>query len=183
VILPAPMVGMALKMLLKDLGEGDAALVKPAGLGCRDTLRMEAAMPLYGHELGEDFNALSAGIDFAINLDKGADPRGEAFIGMEALQKTAATGGPPQKLVGLSLEGPRAARQGMAVMSGGKTVGTVTSGCVSPTLGKSIAMAYVDAASTAVGTAMEVDTGKGTRIAGQVVPMPFYKAPKPAGKG
>lgn len=180
VILPAPMVGMALKMMFKDLGEGDAAIVKPAGLGCRDTLRMEAAMPLYGHELGEDFSALAAGIDFAINLDKADDARGEAFIGMEALKKTAAAGGPPQKLVGIALEGPRAARQGMEVHAGGKAVGTVTSGCVSPTLGKSIAMAYVDAGATAEGAAMEVDTGKGTRLVGSVVPMPFYKRPAAA---
>jgi len=175
VILPAPMISMALKMLLKDLGEGDAAIVKPAGLGCRDTLRMEAAMPLYGHELGEEFNALSAGVDFAINLDKGGDARGEPFVGMEALQKTAAAGGPAQKLVGLSLEGPRAARQGMEVLIGGKKAGTVTSGCVSPTLGTSIAMAYLAAGSTANGTKVEVDTGKGSRIPGKIVPMPFYK--------
>lgn len=178
VILPAPMVGMALKMLLKDLGEGDAAIVKPAGLGCRDTLRMEASMPLYGHELGEDFDALGAGVDFALNLDKAGDARGEPFIGMEALQKTAAGGGPAKKLVGLTIEGPRAARQGMEVFAGSARVGTVTSGCVSPTLGRSIAMAYVDAGVTGAGTAMEIDTGKGTRMAGVVTPMPFYKAPK-----
>ncbi len=79
VILPAKAVGMAMKMLLKDAGSADA-IVKPAGLGARDTLRMEAGMPLYGHELGEETNALATGLGFAMNLDKHEDERGEKFI-------------------------------------------------------------------------------------------------------
>lgn len=181
VILPASMVGMALKLLLKDAGMGKPdALVRPAGLGARDTLRLEAGMPLYGHELGEETDALSTGLDFAISLDKDADERGERFVGMEALKKIRDGGGPARKLVGLVLDGKRSARQGMAVVQGGKVVGEVTSGCPSPTLGRPIAMAYVDRGLEGIGTKLSVDTGKGAVIDGEVAAMPFYKAPKPA---
>src|SRR6185295_7643655 len=100
VILPSgAAVDIAMKYLLAgvDVNAPDA-LLKPAGLGCRDTLRMEAGMPLYGHELGEEINALSCGVDFAISLDKDQGERGEKFIGMEVLQKTARDGGPRAKL-------------------------------------------------------------------------------------
>ena len=119
VILPAPMVSMAMKMLMKDIGTGDTAIVKPAGLGCRDTLRMEAGMPLYGHELGEDISALAAGIDFALDLDKDQDERGEPYVGAVALKKTRDAGGPPTRLVGLFVEGKRTARAHMRVRNGG----------------------------------------------------------------
>ncbi len=137
-------------------------------------------MPLYGHELGEDFNALSCGVDFAISMDKHTHERGERFIGQDALEKVIASGGSPIKLVGLEIDSKRAARQGFAVHHGGKGVGVVTSGCVSPTLNKSIAMARVPAALSAVGTELQVDPGKGADqvMAAKVVPMPFYKAPK-----
>lgn len=177
-ILPAGMVGMAMKLILKDMDpKSPNAIVKPAGLGARDTLRLEAAMPLYGHELGEDINALVCGVDFAISLDKDKDERGERFVGMDALQKTIDEGGTRRKLVGLKLEGKRSARQNMYIKTGEKAVGLVTSGCLSPTLGYPIAMGVVDRELTAVGTKLTVDTGKG-EIAGEVVPMPFYKAPK-----
>lgn len=179
-ILDAKAVGMGLKFLLQGVNmSAPDALIRPAGLGARDTLRMEAGMPLYGHELGEEINALSCGVDFAISLDKDQDGKTDRFIGMDALQKTAAAGGPARKLVGLEIEGKRSARQNMIVKQGAKDVGVVTSGCPSPTLGRCIAMAFVDREQQPLGTSLQVDTGKGTLDA-KVVAMPFYKAPKPA---
>lgn len=178
VILPAGSVNMALKLLLADVDiRKDDAILRPAGLGCRDTLRTEAGMPLYGHELGEDINALSCGIDFAIALDKDQDQLGSRFIGQEALKKTRDEGGPARRLVGLVIEGKRSARPGMALKRAGKEVGVVTSGCPSPTLGTGIAMGLADRDSTEPGTTIDVDTGKGA-LAGKVVGLPFYKAPK-----
>jgi aminomethyltransferase len=179
-ILPAGAVSMALPLILKDVDiKSPTAPLRPAGLGARDTLRTEAAMPLYGHELGEEINALSCGVDFAISMDKDQGDRGEKFVGMDALSKTIAEGGPKQKLVGLEIEGKRSARQGMPIKSGGggAEVGMVTSGCPSPTLGKCIAMGFVDRARTEPGTALQVETGKGPLDA-KVVKLPFYKAPK-----
>ncbi|MBX3358740.1 MAG: glycine cleavage system aminomethyltransferase GcvT [Phycisphaeraceae bacterium] len=179
VILPAMAVGMAMKMLLKDAGmDRSDAIIRPAGLGARDTLRLEAGMPLYGHELGEEFDALSSGLDFAIALDKDSDERGEKFIGMDALRRIRDNGGPARRLVGLRLEGKRSARQGMAVKAGSKAVGVVTSGCPSPTLGYPIAMAYVDKEFAVAGTELAVDTGREAVMEAAIVPMPFYKAPK-----
>ncbi len=183
VILPAGMVGMALTMLMKDIDPAkEGALVRPCGLGARDTLRLEAAMPLYGHELGEETNALGTSLDFAVSLDKDADPNGIAFIGQDALKKTRDNGGPAQKLVGIICEGKRSPRQGMKVHIDGKEAGTVTSGAPAPTVGSPIAMAYVPSAMTAEGTTVGIDTGKGDgeKIPGRIVKMPFYKAPKPA---
>jgi aminomethyltransferase len=181
VILPASAVGMALSLLLKDAGlTAENGVIKPAGLGCRDTLRMEAGMPLYGHELGEDINALSCGVDFAITLEKDRDERGEPYIGMEALKRTADAGGPPRRLVGLQLEGKRAVRQGMTILSGGKPVGIVTSGCVSPTLGYPIAMGFVDRDITAEGAPVTVDTARDAVIEGKVRRIPFYSPTKQA---
>lgn len=177
-ILPAKAVGMAMKLILKDVDLDAAdAPVKLAGLGARDSLRLEAGMPLYGHELGEDINALASGLDFAISLDKADDERGEVFVGMEALQATRDAGGPERALVGLKLEGKRVARGGAVVQASGADVGEVTSGCLSPTLGYPIAMAYVDRARSEIGTGLVVSTGR-AEIAAEVVAMPFYKAPK-----
>ncbi len=184
VILPASMVGMAMKMLFKDIDMSAAdALVRPCGLGARDTLRLEAAMPLYGHELGEETDPLATGLDFAIAIDKDADERGEPYIGMEALKATRAAGGPKTKLVGLAIDGKRSARQGMAVCAGDTIAGTVTSGAPSPTLGYPIALAYVAREHAAEGTTLRIETGKGEGAArfleAKVVKTPFYKAPKP----
>jgi aminomethyltransferase len=178
VILPASAVGMAMKLLLKDVDQTKAdAVLKPAGLAARDSLRLEAGMPLYGHELGEEINALSCGVDFAISLDKTLDKDGENFIGQDALARTRDAGGPDTRLVGIEIEGKRTARQGMPVLVGGQASGVVTSGCLSPTLDKSIAMAFVRASDAAVGTEISVDAGRAT-LTGRVVPMPFYTAPK-----
>jgi aminomethyltransferase len=173
VILPANMANMALKLLVKEKADDAAlAVTKPCGLGARDTLRTEAAMPLYGHELTEDIDPLSAGLTFAVSLDKDQDENGEKFVGQEALKKIAAEG-PKRKLIGLKLEGKRTARQGMVVFAGDAQVGAVSSGVLSPTLGYPIAMAYVDA-DKAGASEVTVDLG-GTRTAAQVVPLPFYK--------
>ena len=178
VILPASAVPMAMKMLMKEFGsDEDQAVIKPCGLGARDTLRLEAAMPLFGHELSEDLNALMVGMDFAINLDKSVEADGETFIGQEALLKTQAEGGPKQKLVGIVLDGKRTARQDMPIVIDGEPAGFVTSGCMSPTLEKSIAMAYVDADKNTVGTRVQIDAGR-NMLDGEIVPLPFYEASK-----
>ncbi len=177
-IVPAMGATMLLKMLLAQAkGPDGAEMIKPIGLGARDTLRMEASMPLYGHELGEEINALSFGVDFAISLDKDQMEKGEAFIGMEALKKTAGEGGPKRKLAGFFVEGKRSARQGMVIKQGGREVGVVTSGCPSPTLGRCIAMGFLDAGLLATGTKVEIDSGKGI-LEASVTAMPFYKAAK-----
>ncbi|MGC4033301.1 MAG: glycine cleavage system aminomethyltransferase GcvT [Tepidisphaeraceae bacterium] len=165
VILPAKMAPMAMKMLAGKFDRPDATL-KPAGLGARDTLRLEAGMPLYGHELSEQIDPISAGLTWAVSLTKD-------FIGSDVLKKIAADG-PKQKLVGIELAGRRIARQGAAISGVNGGVGTVTSGTFSPTLQKSIAMAYVDAALAEVGTKLTVDI-KGEANEATVVPLPFYK--------
>ncbi|MEX0875892.1 MAG: glycine cleavage system aminomethyltransferase GcvT [Phycisphaerales bacterium] len=175
VIMPASAVGMALKMLTKEVSQDGAEdLLKPCGLGARDTLRLEAGMPLYGHELGEEINALSCGIDFAIALDKSAETEGETFIGQEALIKTRDGGGPDRKLVGIEIGSKRTARQGMDILIDGEKSGVVTSGCASPTLGKSIAMGFVPAGRSEVGTKLAIDAGR-SQLDAVIVPMPFYK--------
>ena len=172
VILGANFARQALGMLLKDVG-GDDAVVKPAGLGARDSLRMEAGMPLYGHELDEATDPLSAGLGFAVKVDKGeSDPQEGRFIGQDALQRIA-TEGPTRRLVGLTLEGRRSPRQGMVIRHGGEEVGAVTSGCPSPSLGHPIAMAYVPAALAEPGTDVEIDLGGGTPAT--VTKLPFLK--------
>jgi len=179
VILPSRMANQAVQLLMGKLGSSEggaeAAAVKPAGLGARDSLRLEAGMPLYGHEITEANDPVSAGLNFAIKLDKG-DGNAEIgrFIGQDALQKVAREG-PRTRLVGLKLDGKRSARQGMVVRRGGKDIGFVTSGCLSPTLGYPIAMAYVGAGDIEIGTTVQIDLAKATAEA-QVVAMPFYKS-------
>ncbi len=178
VILPASAIGMAMKMLMKEMNsEEDRETIKPCGLGARDTLRLEAGMPLYGHELGEDICALSCGVDFVIALDKSVEEHGEMFIGQEALMKIRDDGGPAVKLVGLEIDSKRTARQGMGILVDGESVGTISSGCLSPTLEKSIAMGFVPSAHTAIGTKVQVDAGR-AKLDAVVVELPFYKRGK-----
>jgi len=161
-----------LPMLLREK-EGVTAAVRPCGLGARDSLRTEASMPLYGHEITEEIDPLSAGLAFAVKLDKGAaDEREGRFIGQDALEAIAKSG-TKHKLVGFEVEGRRAARQGMGIHRGGEHVGHVTSGCLSPTLDKVIAMGYVPSELAAEGTEFEIDLGK-AKTAAKVVKMPFY---------
>jgi aminomethyltransferase len=143
---------------------------KPCGLGARDTLRLEAAMPLYGHELTEDIDPFQAGLGWAVKMDKGD------FIGREALARRRQDKTLRQR-VGLELEGKRLAREGASVIKDGKVVGAVTSGTYAPTLAKAIAMAYVDRACVASGTGCEVDV-RGKPAAARVVPLPFYRRTK-----
>ena len=140
--------------------------IKPAGLGARDTLRLEAAMPLYGHELGEGIDPISAGLSWAVDLSKD-------FIGAEPLRVIAGRG-PAKKLVGLELQGPRIARQGAIVKAGEVVVGAVTSGTFSPTLKRSIAMAFLDSAHAADGASASIDL-RGATADAKIVPLPFFK--------
>lgn len=169
VILPAKAAGMAIKLLLKDKSES----IKPAGLGARDSLRIEAAMPLYGHELDEEIDPFTAGLGFAVSLDKDQDENGESFIGQDALKKVKANG-TERTLIGMKLKGRRTPRQGNAIYLDGTQVGAVTSGCLSPTLGYPIAMAFVTAGSCPIGTKVVVAAGS-SRVDGEVVDLPFYK--------
>jgi aminomethyltransferase len=143
---------------------------KPCGLGARDTLRLEAAMPLYGHELTEDIDPFQARLAWAVKMSK------PDFIGRAALARRREDPALRQR-VGLELAGKRIAREGAAVLAGGREVGRVSSGTFAPTLGKSIAMAYLDPAQAQSGTALDVDV-RGKAEAARVVPLPFYRRPK-----
>ncbi len=140
---------------------------KPCGLGARDTLRLEAAMPLYGHELTEDIDPFSAGLSWAVKFDKGD------FRGKEALLRRQSD---PyaRRRVGLELKGKRIAREGAIVKAARELVGVVTSGTYSPTFAKPIAMAYVEPAYQKVGTPLIVDI-RGNDEEAVVVALPFYK--------
>lgn len=148
------------------LDSGRAHGIVPCGLGARDTLRFEAAMPLYGHELGESINPYAAGVGWAVKLDKGD------FVGLEALR--ACKSNPGQARVGLRLEGKRIARQGVSVQSDGRTVGTVTSGTFAPTLQASLAMALVEPSAGLPGNRLHVDV-RGHQEPATVVELPFYR--------
>jgi aminomethyltransferase len=156
----------ALEIWERILAHGQQAGAVAAGLGARDTLRLEAAMPLYGHELSEAINPIQAGLSFAVNLE------GREFIGKDAL----AAARQDQKLpvrVGLALAGRRVPREHYAVLTKSNRAGEVTSGTFSPTLQKPIAMAYVQPQFAAVGTELAVDI-RGTVEPAQVVKLPFY---------
>lgn len=170
VIVPARELVGLVEQLCKIGGEVGVDL-KPCGLGARDTLRLEAAMPLYGHELSEDIDPFQAGLGWAVKLDKGD------FVGREALRKRRASSSCRIR-VGLELAGKRIAREGAVVLVDGRPVGTVTSGTFAPTLGKAIAMAYVEPAGSAVGTKCTVDI-RGKEESARVVPLPFYQRPRP----
>ncbi len=141
--------------------------IAPAGLGARDTLRLEAAMPLYGHELSEQIGPVQAGLNFAVNL------KGRQFIGRDAIAAQKEDAALPVR-VGLELTGRRVPREGYGVFDGDKQVGEVTSGTFSPTLEKPIAMAYVAPQFASAGTKLQVDI-RGRREEMTVVDLPFYK--------
>jgi len=166
---------------------GQAFGLVPAGLASRDTLRLEAGMPLYGHELGVDSFPVQAGLGRVVNLNKEGD-----FVGRAAVEAGPREGS--HVLVGLTTEGKRAGRAGYSVVTvpgadstlpepvegqapTSVTVGTVTSGALSPTLGRPIAMAYVDPSALESGSQLYIDV-RGTRIAASVVDLPFYKRDK-----
>lgn len=149
---------------------GEPRGLVPAGLACRDSLRLEAAMPLYGNELSTDTTPYAAGLGRVVKLDK---PGG--FVGRDALA-AASSETVARVRVGLLPEGRRAPRSGYAVVepTSGRVVGQVTSGAPSPTLGHPIAMAYVDTALAEPGTQLAVDV-RGTVVPATVVALPFYK--------
>ncbi|MEV0907693.1 glycine cleavage system aminomethyltransferase GcvT [Streptomyces hokutonensis] len=154
---------------------GAPAGLIPCGLSCRDTLRLEAGMPLYGHELSTSLTPFDAGLGRVVKFEKDGD-----FVGRSALEAAAERAGaqPPRVLVGLVAEGRRVPRAGYSVVADGQVIGEITSGAPSPTLGKPIAMAYVDAAHSAPGTAgVGVDI-RGSHEPYEVVALPFYKRRK-----
>jgi aminomethyltransferase len=140
----------------------------PCGLGARDTLRLEAGMPLYGHEMDETVTPLETGLGMFVKPDKGV-----LFIGRDAL---AARGGPHIARIGLEITGRGIAREACIVYSTGKAVGHTTSGTHCPYLDHPVAMALVDTAYSAPGTRLEVDV-RGRMLDACVVPLPFYKRP------
>ncbi|MFN3191809.1 MAG: glycine cleavage system aminomethyltransferase GcvT [Aureliella sp.] len=145
--------------------------ILPVGLGARDTLRLEAGMPLYGHELSEEIDPLTAGLGFAVNL------KDRTFIGSDALQKIKQT---PKDVarVGIRLTGRRPAREGATLVDrDNRTVGEVTSGTFSPTLQSPIAMAYIQRSMAVVGQTIDIDI-RGSKSEGEIVELPFYKRQK-----
>jgi aminomethyltransferase len=142
--------------------------VKPIALGARDSLRLEAGLPLYGHDMNPGVDPVSADLLFGINKRRRAEG---GFPGADRILPLIANGTPSRR-VGLLIEGRMAAREGATVLSGDTEVGTVTSGGFSPSLERPIAMAYVRADLTAPGTPLILDV-RGRKLAASVVPMPF----------
>ena len=142
----------------------------PCGLGARNTLRLEAAMALYGHEISDSINVFEAGLGRYCKLDKGTD-----FVGRAALQKIVDDGGPQRRLVGLEMIERGIARDGYPVHTpGGEKIGEITSGSPAPFLKKNIALAYVPSSLAAHGTELAVAI-RGSLVKATVVPTPFYQ--------
>jgi aminomethyltransferase len=146
--------------------------IRPCGLGARNTLRLEAGMSLYGHEISDEINVLEAGLERWLKLDKGE------FIGRDALLAVQAAGGPKRKIIGLEMVERGIGRDGYSVLSlAGEVVGNVTSGSPAPFLKTNIAMAMVSASVAASGEDVLVDV-RGNRVRAKQVPLPFYKRPR-----
>ena len=147
--------------------------IVPCGLGARNTLRLESAMALYGHEISDTINVFEAGLGRYCKMDKGSE-----FVGMAALAEVQAAGGPKRKLVGLEMVERGIGRDGYKVCSlAGEQIGEITSGSPAPFLKKNIALAYVPVESSAVDTEVAVEI-RGGLVKAKVVPLPFYKKPK-----
>jgi aminomethyltransferase len=149
---------------LLSAGESDQLI--PAGLGARDTLRLEKAYPLYGHELDDEITPLEAGLGWVTKFSK------PTFLGREVLveQKNR---GLRRKLVGLELLGPGIARANYELQKQGRAIGRITSGTKSPSLGKSIALGYVSFEDSEIGNHVDVNV-RGRNVAAKIVPVPFY---------
>ncbi|HEY9699938.1 MAG TPA: glycine cleavage system aminomethyltransferase GcvT [Trichocoleus sp.] len=143
--------------------------VVPCGLGARDTLRLEAAMALYGMDIDDTTTPLEAGLGWLVHLDHKGD-----FIGRSVLEQQKQAG-VERRLVGLRLEGRNIARHGYPVLADGKTIGTVTSGTLSPTLGYPVALAYVPAEFAKIGQTVQVEI-RGKSYPATIVKRPFYKS-------
>ncbi len=168
VVLPPFFAPIAWAQLCAATLEGEP-VIKPAGLGARDTLRLEAALPLYGHELNEQIDPISARLEFGIDFD-------HDYLGRTALEEIKRTG-PKQVRVGLKLQSKRAARQGFKILHNNEEVGTVTSGAFTPTVNASIAMAYIRQDLAQIGNTVQIQIGDELQPA-EVVKMPFYRRPK-----
>ncbi len=170
--------GFELFCSTEDVGDLWDALVEgqgvePIGLGARDTLRLEAGLALYGHELGRDISPLEAGLGWAVKLDKGD------FVGREALARQLAEG-PPRRLIGLALVDKGIARAEYPVLADGSKVGVVTSGTRSPTLRRAVALALVDGEWVDADLSIEI---RGRAAAAERVDLPFYRRPTPGRNG
>ena len=174
--------GQAVPLWRALLAQGAPVGLVPAGLSCRDSLRLEAGMPLYGHELDLTTTPYEAGLGRVVRLDKtGPDGEPLPFVGREALASRKGSQ-PARVLVGLKVDGRRPARAGYPVTFDATkldlVIGHVTSGAPSPTLGYPIALAYVTPEVSAVGTRLAVDVrGRGEAV--EVVEVPFYRRPRP----
>jgi aminomethyltransferase len=155
------------KLWQRLLDAGSPTDLMPAGLGARDTLRLEKAYPLYGHELDDSTTPLEAGLQWLVKFSKGS------FIGCEVLlrQKQA---GVKRKLVGLELIEPGIARSEYRLLKDGRCIGRVTSGTRSPTLGRSIALGYVEAQEARAENILEVEI-RNKPVRARIVPLPFYR--------
>lgn len=158
-----PSQAVSLAKALLDAGREDGLI--PCGLGARDTLRLEAGMPLYGHEMSDDITPLEAGLDMFVKMDK------SGFIGKEALEKL---GKPERVRIGLVLTDRGIAREHSEVFMDNEPVGMTTSGTLLPFTNKASAMALVNLKAAEPGTELEVDV-RGRRLKAKVVPLPFYK--------
>ena len=147
----------------------DAGVV-PCGLGARDTLRLEAAMALYGQDIDDNTTPLEAGLGWVVHLDSKGD-----FIGREVLEQQKATG-VSKRLVGLEMQGRHIARHGYPVIFDSETVGEVTSGTLSPTLNRAVALAVVPVKLAKIGQQLEVEI-RGKNYPATVVKKPFYRSP------
>ncbi len=155
------------------LAAGEEFGIMPCGLGSRNTLRLESAMALYGHEISDTINVFEANLGRYCKLDKGTD-----FVGREALQAIVDEGGPTRKLVGLEMVERGIGRDGYPVLDpDGKHIGEVTSGSPAPFLKKNIALAYVPVAFAEMGTEVAVEI-RGLPVKAVVVSTPFYKRPR-----
>jgi aminomethyltransferase len=141
--------------------------IRPAGLGARDSLRIEVAFPLYGHELDEETSAIEAGLGRFVSFDK------PSMVGMDRLRRDKEEG-PAKRLAGLELTDRGIAREGHEVLAEGRVVGTVTSGTMSPTLDKAIALAYLEPGLAKVGTPLAVRI-RDRDVPATVVKRPFYR--------
>lgn len=147
----------------------DAGVV-PCGLGARDTLRLEAAMALYGQDIDDNITPLEAGLGWVVHLDTKGD-----FIGREVLEQQKSSG-VSKRLVGLEMQGRHIARHGYPVIFEGETVGEVTSGTLSPTLNRAVALAFVPAKLAKIGQELEIEI-RGKNYPASVVKKPFYRSP------
>ena len=162
--------GYSEKLWADLMRAGETAGVIPCGLGARNTLRLEAGMCLYGHEIDDTTTPWEAGLAWICRMEKAP------FLGSDVLAQQKQSG-PPRKLIGFEMLDKRIGRDGYQVMIGGKEAGRVTSGCPAPFLRKNIGMAYVPANQTAIGTEIEISI-RGQAAPARMIALPFYKRPQ-----